>query len=247
MTIHQQKEPLLPLDQPTSESPNPNSGKSNKSSVSNPFIYCLILFGVILRPEWLRSYRSQLNSTEQLHLQKQAFRTAVTLLWIPLFTIFILIWASGLVPLHPETAAFFIGTALFSCIATYRHAFNGTLENKNSTLLGSMLSLFGLMAMLFHGIYNGAEGGQTAVFLILLILIFSLLALCIAMVFKLQTLDALSGIVALLTVGGISIAMSQVMSSIWLPVIIILLLILGVGIIEERHDLHRSKNRQPNP
>ena len=181
-------------------------------------------------------------------MQKQAARVASTVLWVPLLATFITIWVSGLVTLHTESAGFMLGICLFSCYSTYKYGLMSSIENKNNLMLSSMFSIFGLVATLFYGVFrSGDETGQVVIYLSLIVLIFALISLCVAMVFKLQTIDMLAGFVALFIIGGIAITMSQVMSSVWLPIVIILILILGVGITEERHQLNNHQQHQAQP
>ncbi|MEM7335512.1 MAG: hypothetical protein AAF490_25760 [Chloroflexota bacterium] len=245
MTIHRQNDSRIRQGKDTTndEELHPAVG-GKKLSVNNPLIYFFILFGVILRPEKLKAYRMRLNMTEKLHFQLQASRVATTLIWVPLLTVFALIWLTGMVQVGTETAVFMYLITSICAFSTYRYGLSKDLETQNNLLLGSMFSVFGLMAILFSGIYNSEFNGELALLLSILVLLFSLTALCVSMVFKLKTLDMLAGFVCLFIVGGVSIVMSQVMTQIWMPVIVIMVSVLWVGITEERHDLNNNQQHQ---
>lgn len=245
MTIHRQNDSHIrnTKETITDQELHPVVG-SRKLSVNNPLVYFLILFGVVFRPDKLKAYRMRLNSTEKLHFQVQAARLTTTLIWVPFLVIFAVIWATRMIAFGTETAVLMYVLTGLCAYSTYRYGLSKDLETQNNLLLGSMFSTFGLMAVLFSGIYNSEVNGELAISLTIVILLFALTALCISMVFKLKTLDMLAGFVALFIVGGVSIAMSQVMAQIWLPVIIIMVSVLWVGITEERHDLNNNHQHQ---
>ena len=245
MTIQRQDNSrLTQVEKQQSDQALHPASQPKKISVNNPLVYFLILFGVVFRPDKLKAYRTRLNSTEKLHLDKQAGRLATTLMWLPVLSIFALIWVTGLIALNTETAVLMFVVSSMCAYGTYKYGLTNSVETKNNLLLGSMFSIFGLMAVLFTGIYTSKAYGDVAILLSLIILIFALISLTVSMVFKLETLDILSGFIALFIVGGVSMTMSQVMNQIWLPVIVIMVSVLWVGITEERHDLNNNHQHQ---
>lgn len=242
MTIHQQNDPRLArVEQSNLDQQLHPASEPKKLSVNNPLIFFLILFGVLFSPDKLKAYRMRLNSTEKLQFTRQAARLTTTLIWLPLLLIFSIIWMGGIVKLNVETAVLMYAFSIVTWYGTYKFGTSNSVESQNNLLLTTMFTSFGLTAVLFTGIYTSTEHGDLAIMLILIAAVFSLISLAVAMVFKLKTLDIVAGFITLFIVGGISMTMTQVMASIWLPVIIILGAVLWVGITEERHDAYNHQ------
>lgn len=241
MTIHHNDDPKNQWAKATAHSSNTAVLPPQKLIVTNPLIYLFILYGVFIRPDKLKAYRMRLNSTERLHLQRQAARLAVTVVWLPLITIFILVWSTGLIEVSGGSVLFALLFAAFSCIISFQNGTAVSLEKRNNMLLGGLLGGFGLTAVLAYGLNNIEQHGSEAIMLVLIPFVFALIGLSIAMVFKLHTLDTLCGMIAIFIGGCIAMTMIQIMTHIWFPIIIILCAILFVGITEERHDLNNNR------
>lgn len=240
MTIQQQNTPPSDNFDSLINDPSPllESATPKKIAVNHPLIYLYVLFGVFIRPDKLKAYRMRLNSTEKLHLKKQASRLVSVFAWLPLLVVFVVIWSTTSIKLQSETAIVMFVFCLIAAFYTFRLEINPSPEKSNHLLLGSLFSIFGLITLLILGIYAGGKTGYPPLMLTHIALVFSLVGLCVAMVFDLRTLDIICGFIASFLVGGISMSLNQVVSNFWLPIVIIVGSVLWVGITEERHNLN---------
>lgn len=212
-----------------------------KLAVNHPSIFFFILYAVLIRPNRLKTYRSQLNSTERLHFNRQAARLTTTLVWLPFLTIFTVIWQTSLLQIGGETAVLALIVAVIACFISFDYHLSISQQSINNMLLASIVGGFGITAVLTAALNNADANGSAAIMLVLLSFIFTLMGLCIAMVFKLRNLEKLCGIIAVFSGGCIAITMLHAMTTIWLPILIILCAVLLVGITEERHQLNGNQ------
>lgn len=241
MNIPQQNDPRKQWIETATEQQAEILHAAKKLPVTHPFVFVFILFGVLVHPAKLKAYRIQLNPTERYHLKRQAARLTATLVWLPLLAVFTLIWLTERVRIGADIAALVLLFATVACLVTFRNKLSVSQEDINNVLLAGVIGVFGLTAVLAAALDKAEASGGSAIMLILISFLFVLMALCIAMVFKLHTLETLCGIIAILLGGCIAITMLNAMTHIWLPILVILCAVLLVGVTEERHDLNRSQ------
>lgn len=217
--------------------PNPK-----RLSWRNPFDYLRLLFWVMLRPDTLRAYRIRLTVPQRAQLKVQAATLAVMLTWLPLIGWTAVLWLLHVVDFSVNTAVIVVGVALLTwgyCLK-YGRFDHSTFSNR--LLFSTLMSGFGLAAMLAQVLYGGVEQMALVIGLGLAGLLIVLCALCVAMIFHLNTIEKMTGIMSLLMMGVISIVIFSTGGIKWLPIIFIISAVLWVGVTEERHGIvnHQS-------
>ena len=240
MTIHNPKnEKMTHSNYSTSHSNTQRPRHFRTMSTRNPFDYIRLLFWVLFRPDFIKVYRIRCNVPQRLAFTHQALWLVTHLLWGSLLLVIAVPMGTGGLPVSPEIATVMVVAVIGAWVLTGRFGLYESAQIPTRLILGNLLVAFGVVSLIAITLNQSSVSTLPVIIMCVAAIVCSLIAVSVASVFRLKTAEKIAGIIAMVTTGGLSTLVFDLMEAAWIPVSVIIIAIFLVGVIEDRYDVSK--------
>ncbi len=240
MTIHNPKnEKMTHSNYSTSNSNTQRPRHFRTMSTRNPFDYMRLLFWVLFRPDFVKVYRIRCNVPQRKAFTQQALWLVTHLLWGSLLLAIAVPIGMGSLPVSPVVATVMIVAVVGAWVLTGRYGLYEAAQIPTRLILGNLMVAFGVVSLIAITLNHSSVSTLPVIIMCVAAIVCSLMAVSVASVFRLKTAEKVAGIIAMVTGGGLSTLVFDLMEAAWIPVSVIIIAIFLVGVVEDRYDVSK--------
>ncbi len=238
MTIHNPQNEKI--THTISSSTNTNRPRHFRSmSTHNPFDYFRLLGWVLFRPDMIKMYRIRCDVPQRLAFRRQAMWLITHLLWGSLLLSIAVPLGLAVLPVNKWLAAVMLISVMGAWPLTGRYGLCDDTRTANRLILGNLLVAFGVISLIAITLNQSSVSTVPVITMSVIAIVADLIAISVSSIFHLKTAEKIAGVITVVTVGGLSTLVFDLMEAAWIPVSVVIIATFLVGVVEDRYDVSK--------